>query len=75
MRKIRICCEQVVVEGGDAGHLRATRFGLPADVIMMFSLSGLVHFARKRITGWKLSYCDICSANVYAVFANGQKMV
>jgi hypothetical protein len=39
MRKIRICCEQVVVEGGDAGHLRATRFGLPADVIMMFSLA------------------------------------
>jgi hypothetical protein len=25
--------------------------------------------------GYELSYCDICSANVYAVSANGQKMV
>jgi hypothetical protein len=28
----------------DAHRLRATRFGLPADVIIRFSFSGLVHF-------------------------------
>jgi hypothetical protein len=52
MRKNRICCEKVVVEGRDAGQLRATRFGLPADVIMMFSLSGLVKLPLKRKTAW-----------------------